>query len=58
MEFLTRKEAAEFFRVNPRTVERWLRSGKMKGYKLGKGKTSPWRINKVEINKFLNNGKI
>jgi len=43
MEFKTRKEVAEFFRVNPRTVERWLKSGKLKGYKLGEGKTAPWR---------------
>ena len=53
MEFLTRKEVAKEFRVDPRTVERWLRSGKLIGYKLGKGKTSPWRIDKVEIAKFL-----
>ncbi|MFH1769194.1 MAG: helix-turn-helix domain-containing protein [Parcubacteria group bacterium] len=53
MEFKTRKEVAEFFRVDPRTVERWLKSGKLKGYKLGKGKTAPWRIDVEEINKFL-----
>ena len=53
MEFKTRKEVAELFRVNPRTVERWLRSGKIKGYKLGKGITSPWRIDMSEIKKFL-----
>lgn len=53
MEFKTRKEVAELFRVNPRTVERWLKSGKIKGYKLGKGATSPWRIDMVEIKKFL-----
>lgn len=57
MEFLTRKEVANFFRVNPRTIERWLRGGKLKGYKLGKGKTAPWRINKAEIKKFLAKNK-
>ncbi|HAJ44449.1 MAG: binding domain protein, excisionase family protein [Candidatus Azambacteria bacterium GW2011_GWE1_42_9] len=58
MEFFTRKEVAEFFRVNPRTVERWLRNGKLKGYKLGEGKTAPWRIDMVEIKKFLAKNKV
>jgi excisionase family DNA binding protein len=57
MEFKTRKEVAEFFRVDPRTVERWLKSGKLKGYKLGKGKTAPWRIDMAEIKKFLEKNK-
>ncbi len=58
MEFLTRKEVAEEFRVNPRTIERWLKSRKLKGYKLGKGKTAPWRIDKKEIKRFLAKNKI
>ena len=58
MEFKTRKEVAEFFRVNPRTVERWLKSGKLKGYKLGRGKTAPWRIDMAEIKKFLLKNKV
>lgn len=57
MEFKTRKEVAEMFRVDPRTVERWLKSGKLKGYKLGKGQTAPWRIDIAEINKFLEKNK-
>lgn len=57
MELHTRKEVAEIFRVDPRTVERWLKSGKMSGYKLGSGKTAPWRITMVEINKFLARNK-
>jgi excisionase family DNA binding protein len=57
MEFKTRKEVAEMFRVDPRTVERWLKSGKLKGYKLGKGQTAPWRIDMAEIKKFLEKNK-
>lgn len=59
MKLLTRKEVADLLRVDPRTVERWLRSGKLKGYKLGSGKTAPWRIDEVEVQKFLekNNGR-
>lgn len=53
MEFLTRSQVAEYFKVHPRTVERWLKSGNLKGYKLGKAKTSPWRIPKEEVDKFL-----
>ena len=58
MEFKTRKEVAKLFRVDPRTVERWLKSGKLKGYKLGKGKTAPWRIDMAEVKKFLDKHKI
>jgi excisionase family DNA binding protein len=53
MEFKTRKEVAELFRVDPRTVERWLKSGRIKGYKLGKARTAPWRVDVSEIKKFL-----
>ena len=57
MQFLTRTEVAKYFRVDPRTVERWLRSGKITGYKLGKGKTAPWRITMTEIKKFMAKNK-
>ena len=53
MKFLTREEVATYLRVHPRTVERWLKSGSLKGYKLGKEKTSLWRIPEDEVNKFL-----
>jgi excisionase family DNA binding protein len=55
MEFLTRKEVAKYFRVSERTIERWLVGGILKGYKLGEGRTSLWRISKAEIKKFLDN---
>lgn len=57
MEFLTLNEAAKYFRVHIRTVERWLKNGSLKGYKLGKGKTALWRIPKEEINIFLDKSK-
>ncbi len=57
MELLTLKEVAEILRVDPRTVERSLKSGALKGYKLGAGKTAPWRIEKEEIRKFLEKNK-
>ena len=51
--FLTRNEVASILRVHPRTVERWLKSGSLKGFKLGEGKTSLWRISEVELMEFL-----
>ena len=53
MEFRTREEVAKYFRVHVRTVERWLRNGSLKGYKLGGGRTALWRIPKDEVEKFL-----
>lgn len=57
MKFLTREEVAKYLRVHPRTVDRWLKSGSLKGYKLGKGKTSLLRISEVELKKFLEQSK-
>lgn len=51
--FLTRDEVAQLLRVNIRTVERWLKNGSLKGYKLGDGKTSLWRIPEAELKNFL-----
>ena len=57
MEFMTKEEVAKYFRVHPRTVERWLKDGSLKGYKLGESKTSLWRIPKLEVKKFLDKSK-
>ncbi len=54
---LTRQEVAELLRVHPRTIERWLVSSELKGYKLGKGRTSLWRISQEELDKFLKQNK-
>jgi len=53
MKFLTQEEVAKYFRVHQRTVGRWLKNGILKGHKLGKGKTSLWRIPEAELKKFL-----
>lgn len=57
MEFMTRKEVADFFRVSERTIDRWIQGGALKGYKLGSGKTALWRIPKAEVKKFMEKGK-
>lgn len=54
---MTKEEVAKYFRVHPRTVERWLKDGSLKGYKLGESKTSLWRIPKLEVKKFLDKSK-
>ena len=53
MKFLTKDEVAKDFRVHPRTVERWLKAGLLKGHKLGKGKTALWRIPDEEVKILL-----
>lgn len=53
MKYLTREEVAKHLRVHPRTVERWLKKGDLRGYKLGEGKTALWRIPEEELKKFL-----
>ncbi len=53
MTFLTREEVGKYLRVHPRTVDRWIKDGNLKGYKLGGGKTSLWRIPESEVKKFL-----
>ncbi|MDB5260280.1 MAG: hypothetical protein JWN37_511 [Candidatus Nomurabacteria bacterium] len=53
MEFYTRSEVATYLRVHERTIMRWLKSGALKGYKLGEGKTAVWRIRKSEVENFL-----
>ena len=57
MKFLTREEVAKYLRVHPRTIDRWLKSGSLKGYKLGKGKTSLLRVSEDELKKFLEKSK-
>ena len=58
MELLTRKEVAKYFRVHERTIDRWIQSGSLKGYKLGNERKSLWRIPKSEIKEFLERNKV
>ncbi len=57
MKFLTKEEVGKFFRVHPRTVARWLKSGLLKGHKLGKGNTALWRISDTDVEAFLKKSK-
>jgi len=56
---LTVKEAAEYLRVNPGLVRKYISKGLLKAYKLGtsgkhKDSTSPWRIWKADLIDFIN----
>lgn len=49
---LTVTEVAERLRVNPETVRRWLKEGRLKGVMLG-GKRAGYRITEGDLDRFL-----
>jgi len=51
--FYTAEELAKELRVNIMTIYRYIKSGKVKAYKIGK----EFRIDKAEFNNFLNKVK-
>lgn len=52
---LNSTEAAEFLNINPYTLRRYIREGKIKAHKLSKDKLKgKWRIWKSDLIKFLN----
>jgi excisionase family DNA binding protein len=53
-EFYTAQELADKLRVNIMTIYRYIKSGKLKAYKLGKD----FRIDQKEYSRFLNNIRI
>ncbi|MHB8579141.1 MAG: helix-turn-helix domain-containing protein [Ignavibacteriaceae bacterium] len=58
MDFYTRQEVAKSLRVHVRTIDRWLRSGVLKGYKFGDGENAKVRIDKREVDEFLRSSRI
>ena len=46
--FYSRNETAEILGVHPRTVQRWLLAGKLKGARMGKA----WKISEEDIQAF------
>ena len=53
-ELLTTKEAAKLLRVSSATIGNMLRSGVVRGTKVGiGGKSSPWRIYKEDVMKYI-----
>ncbi len=48
---LTPEEAAKILKVSPQTLRRWLRTGSIRGTKVGDGKL--WRISQSTIDQYL-----
>ena len=46
---LTTEEAADFFQVSLRTIQRWIADGTIKASKVG----GVWRISRAEINRLM-----
>jgi excisionase family DNA binding protein len=49
---LTVREVAERLRSSPETVRRWLRQGKLRGFRLG-GTKLGYRVTESELERFL-----
>lgn len=50
MKLYTIDEVADFLRVSTRTVRRYIKEGKISGFKVGRG----WRFSDTEISRFIN----
>lgn len=51
---LTTKEAAELLRVSQTTIGNMIRRGVIRGTKVGVGgRSSPWRVYKEDVEKYL-----
>lgn len=48
-EYLTIKQVGDTLHIHRNTVESYLRSGKLKGYKMGK----LWRVLRTDVDKFV-----
>ena len=46
---MTLKEVAQILHINPEVLRRWLRNGKLPGFKVG----SDWRVRQEDLNQFL-----
>ena len=54
MDWLTAGEAAEYLKVNPRTLLNWAREKKVPAYRLSGGtQRSIWRFSKPELDAML-----
>ncbi len=55
-QLLTVPEVAEQLRVSPYTVQNWLRTGQLKGYRPG-GRKAGWRIEAEDLARFITDRK-
>lgn len=53
MELMTVSQVAEYLRIHPEVIRRWLREGKLQGHKVG----GVWRIDKAVIDDMFKQNK-
>jgi excisionase family DNA binding protein len=51
--WLTVEQVADEMQVNPETVRRWLRAGRLRGFQPG-GTKIGWRVPTSELRRFMN----
>ena len=51
-ELMTVEEVAALLRLDPQTVRKWLREGKLPGFRLG-SKQAGWRVRRSEVEQYL-----
>lgn len=51
--FLTFREACEHLRMSPEPLRKLIKSGEIEAYKIGKGRTSHYRISVDSINAYI-----
>lgn len=49
----TVQELAELFQVKPRTILDWLRSERLRGFKLSDAPKSEWRVTDAQLQEFI-----
>jgi excisionase family DNA binding protein len=57
MDLLTPDEVAELLKVKRTTIMNWLRDGKLPGIKLGDGKAAEWRVERSDLEAYLQSRK-
>lgn len=50
LEIYTLEEIAQLLQVTRRTIYTWVKDGKLKAFKVGRG----WRVTREELDTFLN----
>ena len=55
---LTPQQVAEMLHVQINTVYRYLETGQLKGFKLGKMRFARWRIKESDLNDFVERGVV
>ena len=53
VELITVSQVAEYLRIHPEVIRRWLREGKLQGHKVG----GVWRIDKAVIDDMFKQNK-